>query len=175
MAAITSDGDINRVLQATRLLLRVEKTFFERKFGQASTIRRKSYRLMLRKKIIALQITMLSIIEEEKDNSAVARECEKCGLSSIDSLHFCGSPENVSTPVQARRYKRQLGVLPEWTDSNNDADDEEVVIKKEEMNINDDPIITARIHYGDNDELVTCMECGKFWDGFAQHRCFIDE
>ncbi len=148
MSTTNTDESIARALQATKLLVDAEKKFFERKFEQASTIRKKSYRRRLRKKIIATQITMLNILEEEKRDSADARECEKCGLF-IDSLPFCVPPENASTPARATGNKRHLSSLPEQP-------------------------ITARLKYTD-DEMVTCMECGKTWDGFAQHRCLIDE
>jgi len=46
--------DESYALQATKLLLKAEKKFFKHKFKQASTIRKKVYRLRLRKKAIAM-------------------------------------------------------------------------------------------------------------------------
>ena len=80
MSRINTDESDARALQATKLLLKAEKKFFKHKFKQASAMRRKVYRLRLRKKVIAMQITLLNILEEERRNSAGTFPCEKCGL-----------------------------------------------------------------------------------------------
>ena len=176
MSRINTDESDARAPQATKLLLKAEKKFFKHKFKQASTIRKKVYRLRLRKKAIAMQITMLNILEEEIRNSAGTFPCEKCGLfldPNESLLHFCVAPENVSTPERATGNKRHLSSLAEQSSSANDTDIDFVTKKKKKEMSNEDPIITARLKYGD-DEMATCMECGKTWDGFAQHRCLID-
>ena len=99
MCTTKTDESIVRALEATKLLVETEKKFFEGQLGQAPDVRMKIYRLRLRKKLIATQITMLNILEEERRKSAGALGCQKCGLflDPNESLHFCVALENAST------------------------------------------------------------------------------
>ena len=171
MSAANTGESVARALQATKLLVKVEKKFFKHNAKQSSQIREKLNRLRLKKRIIETKITMLKIIEEERLNSADALECEKCGLfqNLNESLHFCVAVENASTPKPTTGNKRHTNSLQEQSFS----EDIDFVAKKKEMH-DEDITIIGRLRYED-DGMVTCMDCGKTWDGFAQHRCLIDE
>ena len=171
MFRINTNESTVRALKATKLLVKVEKIFFKHNFKQSSKIREKLNRLRLKKRIIETKITMLKIMEEERLNSADAMECEKCGLfqNVNESLHFCVAVENASTLIPNTGNKRHSNSIQEQSFS----EDIDFVAKKKEMH-DEDITIIGRLRYED-DGMATCMDCGKTWDGFAQHRCLIDE
>ena len=171
MSRINTNESTVRALKATKLLVKVEKIFFKHNFKQSSKIREKLNRLRLKKRIIETKITMLKIMEEERLNSADVLECGKCGLfqNLNESLHFCVAVENASTPKPTTGNKRHSNSLQEQSFS----EDIDFAVKKKEMH-DEDITIIGRLRYED-DGMATCMDCGKTWDGFAQHRCLIDE
>ena len=175
MSRINTNESAARALEASKLLVKVEKKFFKHNFNQSSKIREKLNRLRLKKRIIETKITMLKIIEEERLNSADAMECEKCGLfqNLNESLHFCVAVENASTPKPTNGNKRHSNSLSEQSSSANATDIDFGVEKKKKEMHNQDITIIGRLRYED-DGMVSCMDCGKTWDGFAQHRCLID-
>ena len=181
MSAANTGESVARALQATKLLVKVEKKFFKHNVKQSSQIREKLNRLRLKKRIIETKITMLKIIEEERLNSADALECEKCGLfqNLNESLHFCVAVENASTPKPTTGNKRHTNSLQEQSfsediDFQEQSFSEDIDFVAEKKEIHDEDItIIARLRYED-DGMVSCMDCGKTWDGFAQHRCLID-
>ena len=96
---------------------------------------------------------------------------KECGLfqNLNESLHFCVAVENASTPKPTTGNKRHSNSLQEQSFS----EDIDFAVKKKEMH-DEDITIIGRLRYED-DGMATCMDCGKTWDGFAQHRCLIDE